>query len=60
MFLSEAVGLSAIAATKTIVCPKPLHLGKLPKVGEIGPGAFMILEHLKLLPFGIMRSDMQV
>lgn len=60
VFLSEAVGLSAIAATKTITCPKPLHLGKLPKVGEIGPGAFMILEHLKLMPFGIMRSDMQV
>ena len=60
VFLTEAVGLSAIAATKAITCPKPLHLGKLPKVGEIGPGAFMILDHLKLLPFGIMRSDMQV
>lgn len=59
VFLTEAVGLSAIAATETITCPKPLHLGKLPKVGDVGPGAFMILEHLKLLPFGIMRSDMQ-
>lgn len=59
VFLTEAVGLSAIAATNTIVCPKPLHLGRLPKVGDVGPGAFMILEHLKLMPFGIMRSDMQ-
>jgi fructosamine-3-kinase len=59
VFLSEAVGLSAIAATNTLPCPKPLHLGKLPKVGDCGPGAFMVLDHLKLLPFGIMRSDMQ-
>ena len=59
VFLSEAVGLSAIAQTETLPCPKPLHLGKLPKVGEIGPGAFMVLDYLKLLPFGIMRSDMQ-
>lgn len=59
VFLTEAVGLSAIAATGTITCPKPLHLGRLPKVGDVGPGAFMILEHLKLMPFGIMRSDMQ-
>lgn len=59
VFLTEAVGLSAIAATETITCPKPLHLGRLPKVGDVGPGAFMVLEHLKLMPFGIMRSDMQ-
>ncbi|TFJ83631.1 hypothetical protein NSK_004735 [Nannochloropsis salina CCMP1776] len=59
VFLTEAVGLSALAATNTLPCPKPLHLGKLPKVGDVGPGAFMVLEHLKLLPFGIMRTDMQ-
>ena len=59
VFLTEAVGLSALAATNTLPCPKPLHLGKLPKIGDIGPGAFMVLEHLKLKPFGIMRSDMQ-
>lgn len=32
VFLTEAVGLTAIAKTQTIDCPKPLHLGRLPKV----------------------------
>jgi hypothetical protein len=32
VFLSEAVGLSALAKTETLLCPKPLHLGRLPKV----------------------------
>lgn len=59
MFLTEAVSLSAIATTRTITCPKPLHLGRLPRVGDVGPGAFMVLDYLPLLPFGIMRPDMQ-
>lgn len=29
------------------------------RVGDIGPGAFMILEHLKLVPFGPMRPGNQ-
>lgn len=28
-------------------------------MGEIGPGAFMILEHLALVPFGPMRPGNQ-
>lgn len=59
VFMTEAVSLSALAKTQSLVCPVPLHIGKLPKVGDIGPGAFMVLDWLKLLPFGAMRSDIQ-
>ncbi|GMI22530.1 hypothetical protein TeGR_g2923, partial [Tetraparma gracilis] len=60
VFVSEAVSLSALGKAGEVGCPLPLHIGKLPKVGDIGPGAFMVLEHLDLLPFGSMRSDVQV
>ncbi|CAM9738390.1 unnamed protein product [Ascophyllum nodosum] len=59
VFMSEAVSLSALAKANVMQVPKPLHLGKLPRVGEIGPGAFMILEHLTLVPFGPMRPGNQ-
>lgn len=59
VFLTEAISLSALAKTESIKVPLPLHIGKLPKVGDIGPGAFMILEYLPLAPFGIMQSDNQ-
>lgn len=59
VFMTEAVSLSALAKTSVMQVPKPLHLGKLPKVGEIGPGAFMVLEHLALVPFGPMRPGNQ-
>eukprot|EP00612_Vaucheria_litorea_P001246 CAMPEP_0171452614 /NCGR_PEP_ID=MMETSP0945-20130129/652_1 /TAXON_ID=109269 /ORGANISM="Vaucheria litorea, Strain CCMP2940" /LENGTH=347 /DNA_ID=CAMNT_0011977317 /DNA_START=153 /DNA_END=1196 /DNA_ORIENTATION=- len=59
VLMTEAVSLSALAKTKTIRCPLPLHIGKLPKVGEIGPGSFMVLEWLDLKPFAAMRSDIQ-
>jgi hypothetical protein len=36
--MTEAVSLSALATVDALPCPKPLHLGKLPKVGDIGPG----------------------
>jgi fructosamine-3-kinase len=55
--LMKAVSLTILA--KAVKCPKPLHIGKLPKVGDIGPGAFMILEWMDLQPFGAMRSDVQ-
>jgi hypothetical protein len=38
VFMTEAVSLSALATVDALPCPKPLHLGKLPKVGDIGPG----------------------
>ncbi|GMH63247.1 hypothetical protein TrLO_g6112 [Triparma laevis f. longispina] len=60
VFVSEGVSLSALAKTKTIKTPIPLHIGKLPKVGDIGPGSFMVLEYLPLVPFGSMRPDNQV
>eukprot|EP00752_Nemacystus_decipiens_P007970 g7123.t1 len=59
VFMTEAVSLSALAKADVMQVPKPLHLGVLPKVGDIGPGAFMILEHLKLVPFGPMRPGNQ-
>ncbi|CAM9791502.1 unnamed protein product, partial [Laminaria digitata] len=59
VFMTEAVSLSALAKADVMQVPKPLHLGKLPKVGDIGPGAFMILEHLALVPFGPMRPGNQ-
>ncbi|CBN73886.1 fructosamine 3 kinase related protein [Ectocarpus siliculosus] len=59
VFMTEAVSLSALAKADVMQVPKPLHLGVLPKVGEIGPGAFMILEHLALVPFGPMRPGNQ-
>eukprot|EP00968_Pinguiococcus_pyrenoidosus_P019413 scaffold2114_cov253-Pinguiococcus_pyrenoidosus.AAC.8 len=33
--------------------------GKLPRVGDFGPGSFMILEYLPLVPFGSMRPETQ-
>jgi len=59
VFMSEAVGLSALAKTETVKVPKPLHIGVLPKVSDIGPGTFMIIEWMELVPFGAMRSDNQ-
>lgn len=42
VFLAEAAGLTSILRTDTVAVPKPLHVGKLPKVGLFGPGAFLI------------------
>eukprot|EP00929_Paragymnodinium_shiwhaense_P109304 TRINITY_DN75725_c0_g1_i1.p1 TRINITY_DN75725_c0_g1~~TRINITY_DN75725_c0_g1_i1.p1 ORF type:complete len:436 (+),score=63.37 TRINITY_DN75725_c0_g1_i1:57-1364(+) len=59
VFMLEALSLTAIIKTETLQAPKPLHLGKLPKVGPFGPGAFMILDWLSLEPFGAMKSKTQ-
>ena len=59
VFMSEAVSLSAIAKTGCINTPKPLHVGALPRVGDLGPGSFLVLEHLPLVPFGSLRPDNQ-
>ena len=59
VFIAEAAGLTSILRTKTVVVPKPLHVGKLPKVGAFGPGAFLITEYLKLEPFGALKSSNQ-
>ncbi|CAM9328016.1 unnamed protein product [Phaeothamnion confervicola] len=59
VFMTEAVSLSALAKTGAVRTPRPLHVGRLPKVGDIGPGAFMVLEWLQLAPFGSMRTDNQ-
>eukprot|EP00188_Purpureofilum_apyrenoidigerum_P004813 Plantae.Rhodophyta-Purpureofilum_apyrenoidigerum.ctg574.p1 GENE.Plantae.Rhodophyta-Purpureofilum_apyrenoidigerum.ctg574~~Plantae.Rhodophyta-Purpureofilum_apyrenoidigerum.ctg574.p1 ORF type:complete len:407 (+),score=63.80 Plantae.Rhodophyta-Purpureofilum_apyrenoidigerum.ctg574:331-1551(+) len=59
VFMSEAVGLATMAKTQTVRCPLPLHVGKLPKVGSFGPGAFMILEWYPLVPFGASRPETQ-
>jgi len=38
VFVSEGVSLSALAKCECVKTPLPLHIGKLPKVGVIGPG----------------------
>lgn len=60
VFMSEAVGLTAILnAEANVTAPKPLHIGKLPRVGDYGPGAFMLLEWFDLVPFGAQRPGVQ-
>jgi hypothetical protein len=59
VFKAEAVGLTSMLRTKTVTVPKPLHVGKLPKVGIFGPGAFLIAEFLRLQPFGALNSANQ-
>lgn len=59
VFMSEAVGLVALEKTQTLPVPRPLHVGALPRVGDYGPGAFMILTYLELMPFGANRPDVQ-
>ena len=59
VFKAEAVGLTSMLRTKTVTVPKPLHVGKLPKVGIFGPGAFLITEYLQLQPFGALNSANQ-
>jgi hypothetical protein len=49
VFMTEAVSLSALATVDALPCPKPLHLGKLPKVGDIGPGKHCCLPVQALL-----------
>ena len=60
VFAAEALGLTAMEKCGQIKTPRPMHIGKLPKVGDVGPGAFMVLEHLDLVPFGSMRNSSQV
>lgn len=60
VFMSEAVGLTALLnAEANVHAPKPLHIGKLPRVGDYGPGAFMLLEWYDLVPFGAQRPGVQ-
>jgi protein-ribulosamine 3-kinase len=60
VFMSEAVGLTALAAAAdSVVAPRPLHVGVLPRVGEYGPGAFMLLDWFELVPFGASRPAVQ-
>lgn len=59
VFMSEAVGLVALEQTGTLPVPRPLHVGLLPRVGNYGPGAFMVLTYLPLVPFGANRPDVQ-
>ena len=47
LLLSEAMSLTSIERTKTIRVPKPLHVGEIPKVGDVGPGSFLIAEYLR-------------
>ncbi|CEL99260.1 unnamed protein product [Vitrella brassicaformis CCMP3155] len=59
VFMQEAVSLTAIAKTNTLRVPKPLHVGVLPKVGSFGPGSFMVLDYLPLIPFGSLQAENQ-
>lgn len=60
VFMSEAIGLTTlVAAAESAVAPKPLHVGVLPRVGEYGPGSFMILDWFELVPFGASRPEVQ-
>jgi len=59
VFTSEAVSLSALKKASSLKSPLPMHIGELPRVGEFGPGSFMILEWLPIVPFGAMQSQNQ-
>jgi hypothetical protein len=59
VFMAEAVGLTSMLRTNTVTVPKPLHVGKLPKVGLFGPGAFIITEFFQLEPFGALKGANQ-
>ena len=60
VFMSEALSLTAMLnASDKVAVPRPLHIGRLPRVGEYGPGAFMLLEWYDLAPFGGQRKDVQ-
>ncbi len=60
VFMSEALSLTALLnASENVTAPRPLHVGRLPRVGEYGPGAFMLLEWYDLAPFGGQRRGMQ-
>jgi fructosamine-3-kinase len=47
LLLSEAMSLTSIERTRTIRVPKPLHVGELPQVGDVGPGSFLVAEYLR-------------
>lgn len=47
LLMSEAMSLTSIERTKTIRVPKPLYVGELPRVGDVGPGSFLIAEYLR-------------
>lgn len=60
VFMSEAVSLTMlVSASDSVNAPRPLHVGKLPRVGEYGPGAFMLLDWFDLAAFGALRTDVQ-
>lgn len=59
VFMMEAVSLTALIKAGAVRAPKPLHLGPLPRVGDFGPGAFMVLEYLDMKPFGSMQKETQ-
>lgn len=60
VFMSEAVGLTTLGeAADSVAAPRPLHVGVLPRVGEYGPGSFMILDWFELVPFGASRPEVQ-
>lgn len=61
VFTAESLGLVTMAKSGSSVrAPKPLDLGKLPLVGDIGPGSFLVMEWVQAVPFGVMRPDNQV
>lgn len=60
MFVAEALGLVTMARSSSVVrIPKPLDMGILPKVGDIGPGSFLVMEWVDAIEFGPLRSESQ-
>lgn len=61
VFMAEAVSLTTLASTtvENLLVPRPIHVGALPRVGDFGPGAFMLLEWIDLVPFGASRPAVQ-
>lgn len=60
VFTAESLGLVSMAkACPMVRAPKPLDLGVLPRVGEFGPGSFMVMEWVEEVPFGVWRPGNQ-
>jgi fructosamine-3-kinase len=58
--MAEAVALTAlIRAAPSVIAPHPLNVGRLLRVGNYGPGAFLLLELMDLVPFGASRVEVQ-
>lgn len=60
VFMAESLGLVTMAkATPLVRAPKPLDIGALPKVGDFGPGSFLVMEWIQAVPFAVLRSENQ-